>query len=263
MVSAARPALTRSDQRWLQVLGALLPAGFRDRQRGEWAADLAMLSHDRSARRRYLFGAARTLPLLRAATRGHDSVVMTPGRPSAVTAWRIVTPVLAWVVIGWLSTVLVPYLYVESRGGASEFDMWGWFTGPAVVLTPLFAVLFWGGLVTLVGPVLLAVTATVTALAAMVERRRGAAHRLGTAAVAVAVFVAAAVQGNALYNSPFYADGDSVIVLAAAGVPLLTRAAGLSTRRRVVLGALIAAATAIVVLYHTPYGHGMAVWLAD
>lgn len=262
MVSAARRALAPTDQRWLQVLGALLPAGFRDRQRGEWATDLVMLSHDRSARRRYLLGAARTLPLLRAAARGHDSIVTTPGQPSAVTAWRVVTSVLAWIVLGWLSTVLVPYLFIGTRGDASEFDMWGWVTGPAEVLSPLCAALVWGGLATFLGPVLIAVTSAVMLLLAAVERRRSFGHRFATASVAVALLAVAMVQYY-LYNTPYHADGDSLAALALAGLPLLTARSGLPVRRRVVLGVLIAAAAAIVVSYYTPYGQDMAVWLAD
>ncbi|MDQ0365239.1 hypothetical protein [Catenuloplanes indicus] len=59
-MSDARAALRAADRRWLWALGLLLPAGFRDRQRGEWAADLLTLSADRAVRRDYLLAAART-----------------------------------------------------------------------------------------------------------------------------------------------------------------------------------------------------------
>jgi hypothetical protein len=263
VVSDVHAALSPADQRWVQFLGALLPAGFRDRQRGEWAADLLMLAHDPAARRRYLLAAARTLPALRAVARGHESAALvTPGRPSAVTTGRVIATMLAWTVSGWLSTVLVPYLFLRTRDDASGFDMWGWLTGPAQILTPIMAVLFWGGLSTLLGPVLTGITSAVTLLLAVAERRRSAGHRLGTAAASVALFLIASGQYG-LYNSRYHTDGDSLAVLAMAALPLMTRRAGLSMRRRVVLGVLAAAAAAIVILYHTPFGYDMAVWLQD
>lgn len=264
MVSDVHAALSPADQRWVHLLSALLPAGFRDRQRGEWAADLLMLAHDPVARRRYLLGAARTLPALRAVARGHESAALvTPGRPSAVTAGRVIVTMLAWTVIGWLSTVLVPYLFLRTRDDASGFDMWGWLTGPAQILTPIMAVLFWGGLSTVLGPVLTGITSVVTLLLAVAERRRSARHRLGTAAASVALFVIAWVQYVYLYNSPYYTDGDSLAVLALAALPLMTRRAGLSMRRRVVLGVLTAAAAAILIFYYTPFGGDTRVWLHD
>lgn len=54
----------------LAVLVRLLPAGFRDRQRAEWSADLADLATEgTTARWRYLLAAAWTLPALRALVR--------------------------------------------------------------------------------------------------------------------------------------------------------------------------------------------------
>jgi hypothetical protein len=64
----------------VEVLCWLLPAGFRDRQRAEWVGDLLAMSQagvSAAGRRRYLFAAAWTLPVLRAHARppGVDYVV--------------------------------------------------------------------------------------------------------------------------------------------------------------------------------------------
>jgi hypothetical protein len=111
--------------------------------------------------------------------------------------------------------------------------------------------------------VLTGITSVVTLLLAVAERRRSARHRLGTAAASVALFVIAWVQYVYLYNSPYYTDGDSLAVLALAALPLMTRRAGLSMRRRVVLGVLTAAAAAILIFYYTPFGGDTRVWLHD
>ncbi|WP_229072048.1 hypothetical protein [Actinoplanes sp. DH11] len=66
----------------LAVLAALLPAGFRQRQRAEWAADLADLAaHGTVTRWRYLLAVAWTLPALRAAARATTAA----GGPSLFT----------------------------------------------------------------------------------------------------------------------------------------------------------------------------------
>ena len=64
--TAAAAGLRRVDDVIVSLLCMLLPAGFRARQRGEWAADLTVLTQGNPrARWRYLIGAARTLPSLR------------------------------------------------------------------------------------------------------------------------------------------------------------------------------------------------------
>jgi hypothetical protein len=84
------------------VLARLLPAGFRDRQRAEWEADLLDLS--RRQRLRYLVAAAWTLPELRAAVRAGRPARWTPdglraglGRPgtSGVVALAVLVAVLS------------------------------------------------------------------------------------------------------------------------------------------------------------------------
>jgi hypothetical protein len=261
VVSDVRAGLSLADKWWLQVLGALLPAGFRDRQYGEWGADLLMLSHDPAARRRYLLGAARTLPALRAAARGHESVELARlGRPGAVTAWRVIATMLAWAVIGWLSTVLVPYLLLRTGGNASDFGGQEWINHPPPVLMPFVAVLFWGGLATMLGPVLTVATSVTGLVLAVAERRRSLEHRIGTGAVSAALLIfVAPVQLQFMER----AAGDSLVLLALAALPLMTRRAGLSVRRRVLLGVLVTAAVAIVIVYRTSFGHDMTVWLSD
>jgi hypothetical protein len=67
VVTRSVPPLERAT---VAVLGALLPAGFRDRQRAEWSADLAELASEGGAVRwRYLLAAAWTLPALRSVVR--------------------------------------------------------------------------------------------------------------------------------------------------------------------------------------------------
>ncbi|MEU4156929.1 hypothetical protein [Actinoplanes sp. NPDC026670] len=83
------------------ALARLLPAGFRDRQRAEWSADLLELSPRQ--RVRYLSSAAWTLPELRAAVRAGRPAWWSPaglraglGRPgtSGVVALAVVVAVL-------------------------------------------------------------------------------------------------------------------------------------------------------------------------
>ncbi len=87
------------------VLGTLLPAGFRDRQRAEWSADLADLASESGiVRWRYLLAAAWTLPALRALVRS--------SRPGP--SWRGVRVHLAR---PGTSGIVVPAVLVAMLGG--------------------------------------------------------------------------------------------------------------------------------------------------
>ncbi|WP_203827409.1 hypothetical protein [Actinoplanes palleronii] len=69
----------------LAVLARLLPPGFRQRQRAEWAADLAELAPAGPATRwRYLLAAAWTLPRLRSALRPAGLPRWSPPGPRAL-----------------------------------------------------------------------------------------------------------------------------------------------------------------------------------
>ncbi|WP_033343166.1 hypothetical protein [Catenuloplanes japonicus] len=257
MVTGARAGLSTADRWWIRLLGALLPPGFRDRQRGEWAADLQSLAHDRAARTGYLLGAARSLPALRAAARGHDSVVLAMSeRPSALTAWRVLTIMLTWSVVGWLC---VAYQFEASGHGEvvntelSGLELW------LSIPVGLFSL---GGMGAVFGPALGFVTALVTVVHAVAERHRDSGHRVGVAATALGILLLVCAQPT-LNQLIFSADGDTLAVLALATLPFMTRRTGLSVGRRVVLGVLALAAVAVVISYQTPWGHDLGVWLRD
>ena len=75
------------------ALSNLLPAGFRARQRAEWAGDLLALEDGPSGVRwRYLLGAARTLPALRAAA-GRNRCADPPLLPRQILSPLRRTPV--------------------------------------------------------------------------------------------------------------------------------------------------------------------------
>ena len=90
---AATIASSRLNNVVLSILAALLPIQFRDRQRHEWAADLMDIDNA-GARRRYLIGAARTLPLLHRAIRRTNPTVDVSGAPTAPPTARILAVAL-------------------------------------------------------------------------------------------------------------------------------------------------------------------------
>ncbi|MDP9792860.1 hypothetical protein J2S43_001372 [Catenuloplanes nepalensis] len=252
-MSDARVVTPATDRRWLWALGLLLPAGFRDRQRGEWAADLATLAADPAARRRYLLATVRTLPALRAAARGHESVLPAEADPAgAITASRIVITLLAWSIIGWLTTVLTPYLY--SRAGR-DLPAWLVETTP---FTPVLLVLGVGGLGTVVGYALTFIASLTTLVLAVAERRRPAYHRFGGIMTAVALFVVASAQAGLGTELRFHADGLALLTLA--GLTLTPRRTGLSRPRRTLLAVLSCLAAAVIAVLHTPFGTALQVW---
>ncbi|MFI5494187.1 hypothetical protein [Actinoplanes sp. NPDC051859] len=141
------------------VLARLLPAGFRDRQRQEWTADLMTLSSTRAAVRwRYLLAAAWTLPALRSIVRtgfGGGPFTATAA-PTLVLVARVLTIGLGWPVISWLVAVALRYqLYdVPSRRAAgistATTDLWP-SNGPLVVLGPLWGILEMGAWIAYMG----------------------------------------------------------------------------------------------------------------
>ncbi|GAA1642755.1 hypothetical protein [Actinoplanes couchii] len=262
-MTEAHAALPRADRLWIRALGALLPAAFRERQRGEWAADLLTMAHDPAARRSYLLGAIRTLPMLRAAARGHESVLnaAASGTTAAITASRLLATMMAWSVSGWLTAALVPYLIVSNNPDA---DLWGWAQGiPDPVALPPAAVLFWGALSGALPYVLSAATGLVAFVLACTERRRGVGHRLGLIGLGTAMIVLAWAQVLPLYLTVLSRDGFGQAMLALATLPLLTRRASLSRRRRLALGILAALTAVVAVVYQTPFGYDMGIWLRD
>ena len=253
-------AAVSADRHWVRVLGAFLPAGYRERQQGEWEADLRTLSDDRRARRAYLTGVIRTLPALRAAARGHQSAVLEPpGLPSAVTAWRVITFVLANTVIGWLVGMLVPFLYLRSRYGyTGGLMMSDWLSSPGW-LVALVNILALGRLLAAYGPILIVYLAVVVLIVACTERRRDGWYRFGGVVVAILIVVMAPM----LNVIPALNGGGYLMILALSGVPLLTRRAGLSVPRRVILGVFIVAGLAVAIMSGTELGHDMIVWVRD
>lgn len=99
------------------ALARLLPAGFRDRQRAEWAGDLAQL--DARSRARYLLTATLTLPSLALAARS---------APGAYGGWAITLPRH---VRGY--ALVVAFTLVTAMFGAAVAGRLAWDPPPALL----------------------------------------------------------------------------------------------------------------------------------
>jgi hypothetical protein len=114
----ASAGLRPVDRFLVALLGALLPAGFRERQRGEWASDLLTLAAEEPAAcRSYLLGAARTLPALWSVARGG------PGAPAIAvpagtrdTVARVLRLGLIWPIVSWVLWVPARYYGFDIPG---------------------------------------------------------------------------------------------------------------------------------------------------
>jgi hypothetical protein len=172
----------------------------------------------------------------------------------------VITWMLAWSTIGWLTTVAVPYRLEVAGGAATSFGGREWISDAPLALSPVAAALVWGGFASLYGALLTVVTGVTALVLAVAERRRSREHRIVTGAAAALLFIFVAPLQMQFDER---AAGDGLVILALAAGALLTRRAGLSVTRRVVVAVLSVAAVAIAIYYHTADGQLMASWLKD
>jgi hypothetical protein len=268
MVTGAAPAALTGGLRFtLTMLTVLLPSGFRDRQRAEWTADLMTMT---TGRWRYLFGAARTLPALRAAarraglSRGPAALAHTSGVLRAPA--RVLLLGLGWPVLSWVLLVPLPYFLfdipgrIASSGGGLVDPKSLWPDGVLFwVLLPVILTLTFGAYVALAGGWLLAATIGLAGTVVGFGGRRiwFAVAGLGLAAVAL---LAVTVAGFPMFNAdPGY--GAALLGTIAVGLGLFGRSLGRWQRGRLVTIGL--AAVAVLAAHHTALGADMHAWFLD
>jgi hypothetical protein len=264
VVTGATPAALAGPVRLaVAVLTLLLPRGFRDRQRAEWTADLMALP---TGRWRYLFGAARTLPALRAAarraglSRGPATVAHSPVALSAPA--RVLIAGLGWPVLSWLLLVPLPYFLYDVPahlgGTVDPKDLWP--SGVLFwVLFPLIMALQFGAYVALAGGWLLAASIGLAGAVVGFRDRRlwFAMAGLGLAAVAL---LAVTVAGLPMFDAdPGY--GAALLGTVAVGLGLWGR--GLGRWRRGALLVIGFAAAGVLLAHHTSTGASMHTWFLD
>jgi hypothetical protein len=263
------------------VLGALLPAGFRARQRAEWAADLVALASGGTQphagqRWRYLFWAAWTLPALRAAARraglsGGDRAAGATAKPAGVTVAmaRVLLIGLGWPVVSWL--VAVPGLYylfdvpgrIVRRGLVDPKDLWptGWLF---FVLYPLIVLLILGTYVALIGGPLLVASLCLAFVAVAVTMRRASGRLRASLAIGGTAVLALALC--ALSSSMFSADpgnGYFIGVLGAVSIALAPAGSGLKSRTRIALVLVGLGAAAVCGAQLIGIANPMTTWFLD
>ncbi|GAA0742083.1 hypothetical protein GCM10010199_68370 [Dactylosporangium roseum] len=268
------------------MLCRLLPAGFRGRQRDEWAADLLGLTSGAGTRWRYLAGAAWTLPALRrAARRGGfadlSTVAPAPGALTSIAHFLLLG--LGWPVISWLIMVPITYLAADipgriARTGLTVDPNGLWPTdGPFVVLLPLETLLDLGAwAVILGGPFLLGTFGVSGLVLAVMQRRRSGRYRLVIAGVGLACLVltvlgAGLVSRYAAFYSETFGLGDThgldsgrtgAVLGVAAGI-LAFAGRRLGVRIRSALVVLSVLAIMVPIVHLTATGAEMLNWYLD
>jgi hypothetical protein len=274
-------ALSRRERAALALLGGLLPAGFRERQRDEWAGDLVALAG--GDRRRYLIGAARTLPILRSQVRNHPAaraVVLDMPAGLRETFARMLLIGLGWPVLSWL--VWLPGRYylsgvpgrLERSGYMTQIDpnsVWPLGHTPDWLL-PLWAVPFLGSYVAMYGPALLLSVGLVGGSGAGLRNRRHLVDRaalntltLGSVLVGLVLFLISSVVSLTTTSEAAGAVPTEAVV-AVLGVTAVALGAGtptLARRTRAALIALGAATIPLLLSFHTAAGDALYTWLAD
>jgi hypothetical protein len=268
--ATAAPGLRPADSAVVTLLCLLLPAGFRDRQRGEWTGDLLSMAHqDPAARRRYLIGAVRTLPSLRGAISRRDTPPVEMPAGVRATLAHILLLGMTWPILSWLFWVPARYLAfaipssIESGEPDSSWMLWPR-VGTPNWLQPLWNVTeFSAFVVHISGPILLAAVGVIgTALAGLRHRRRRV-HRLTAAITAAAVVLVTGAWTIAMRDPLIDDDGYTAGLLGIAAIVLAITTAGLSKRTRVGLLMLGAGAIILFLSFHTAGGIQMGNWFWD
>jgi hypothetical protein len=272
-------AVRRVDLAATALLGAALPAGFRDRQRGEWVSDLGDLGP--GARLSYLLGALRTLPGLRRSALRHgggasglEKVPLT----GAGTAARILLFGLIWPVLSWILIVPVRYyaLDVPARiaSGTAEYDpqlLWPLVGTPEWTM-PIWVGLYLGAWVAVLGGLFLLPAVMLAGTPLLLRRSRGRRGRLLGAAAVAAVALVAAMWSLSAGVSPSGFAGALVAgvngvrttgVLGMLAVLCAVRVRDLTRRVRAGLAVVGAAAVGMAVWTYASAGRAMLVWFMD
>ncbi len=261
----AAPRATGQTHRAVAVLAALLPAGFRERQAGEWLADLADLP-GHPARLRYLLAATWSLPALLAATRragGGGGGLAT--YPVTIVARALLIglgwPVLSWLVAGpgrWYA-LDVPALAQQHGGVVDPKDLWPL----ADVLWPLWLVPTIGAHITMVGWPFLAVSLALgIGIAGPTRRGRTGRQRTVTAVAGLALMVSGLLTVIVQTGMDRVGPGFTVGALGLLCLGLAAhRGLGRATRATLVL--VGTAALYYQVTAYTAVGAAMQTWLFD
>jgi hypothetical protein len=244
----------------LRLMLALLPDDFRARQRDEWTGDLLALT-SAADRRRYLAGAARTLPGLRRAAHRRpapDAIAVEPAVGDTVA--RVLMSGLLWsTLVFW---VFVPLRYYAIAGAATTDpqDVWP-LAGDPGPLFPLWAAFQLTGWGVALGSVFLLCTVTLTGLAATaVSRHRQA---IGLAAALLLALPAGLVASLVLALTGGEDHGYTAGLLGLAALLLAYLRKGLPTRTRVLLAVAGVAAVILPIWSATPTGSAVLVWWFD
>ncbi|MEU2615802.1 hypothetical protein ABZ570_30160 [Micromonospora sp. NPDC007271] len=261
------------------MLCRLLPAGFRNRQRDEWTADLLSFTSGAGTRWRYLAGAAWTLPALRhAARRGGfaDLSAVAPVPDALTSVAHLFLLGLGWPVVSWLIMVPVTYLAADvpgrlARTGAlvDPKSLWP-ADGPLAILLPLQLLLHTGAWATILGgPFLLGTFGAAGLVSAVVQRRRSGRYRLVIAGVGLACLALTVVAGLAWSYGAFHPgtpdldSGRTAAVLGSAAGVLALAGRRLGARIRIALAALGVLAITVPFVHLTATGAAMLNWYLD
>ncbi|MEV6595517.1 hypothetical protein AB0M36_01480 [Actinoplanes sp. NPDC051346] len=283
MPTAGLPLLERAA---VTALARLLPAGFRDRQRDEWTADLMTLaSHGAAVRWRYLLAAMWTLPTLRSLVRsgraGGPSGAVAAPVALALTA-RVLILGLGWPVMSWLFGVALRYVVydvparLEAGMTFDPKDLWPT-DGVWVALTPLWIMLSLGAWAAVLGgPFLIGSLGLVATVAGPLRRGQSGRQRLtaalagvGALAFVVGFFVLVGLFPTVLAEPGDYlisADarsGVTVGLLGVASIVFAAKARALAGRTRAALLLVGAGAVIVMLAHHVPLGVSMNIWFMD
>ncbi|GLY93235.1 hypothetical protein [Actinoplanes sp. NBRC 103695] len=271
MVTPGHPGATRlgrADRAAVSLLAALLPAGFRDRQRDEWTGDLLALPLP--DRRRYLVGAARTLPSLRRAAHRRaalDVIALPTGVLDTVA--RVLLAGLLWSMLSFYFFVPLRYYAFDipgrlARGDSAMVvdpkDLWPLSDGIGPFF-PLWFVLHltaWG---VVLGGAFLTVTVALPGLIATAISRRRHAAGLGVAALLTIAFAIVSTTIPLLTGAQD--GGFSAAFLGLAAVTLAGLRTSLPRRTRILLAVAGLSTLVLPIWFGTSAGGSMLFWWYD
>ncbi|MFG1609649.1 hypothetical protein [Actinoplanes sp. NPDC049265] len=244
----------------LRLMLALLPEDFRDRQRDEWTGDLLALT-SATDRRRYLAGAARTLPSLRRAAHRRPA-------PDEIEVEPVVGDTVARVLMsGLLFSMLAFYLFVPLRYYAiadatttDPKDVWP-LNGDPGPLLPLWAVFSLTGWAVALGSVFLLVSVTITGLVATaISRHR---YAIGLVAALLLTLPAGLVASLIFALTGGEDHGYTAGLLGLVALLLAYLRKGLPRRTRILLALAGVAAVILPIWTATPSGTTVLWWWFD